>query len=323
MKKTILAIATAGALAIATALPASAAPLADGADFPIVNGVTWGGFNESSFMIDDAETNSDIDAFDGFGQFEWYIEQGDQWSSDVQCFNADVTEDAGHPGDYVLTCDSDDDIFDVAGFNSKVSGRLYAEGDMMRLEYTLTNTSNSTQNVSWWSQTSYGDSSLADSAETDLARGFDIQNAGYGYDEGVAFGLPGAAQSPDDLGVINVTNDYIEVYGPEAFHALAPGKSITIVLFFFHAMAGTTAPLPSDSYDSLTGWATDWFSDWNERLSRGISDDVFVGNWMTTDPSASTDLAETGVDATAGLGFGVLALATGGALVVARRRRNA
>lgn len=73
MKKMILALATAGALAAATALPAAATTIAVGDRFTAVNGVTWGGVENDYFNISDAETGSENDAFDGFGRFEWYV----------------------------------------------------------------------------------------------------------------------------------------------------------------------------------------------------------------------------------------------------------
>lgn len=325
MKKFIVAFAAAGALTAATALPATATAISDGDSFPTVNGVTWGDIYADEygdgFNVDDAYTSDENDAYDGAGYFQWYEAAGDQWSDYVTCFGGDITEDADHPGDYVLTCDPDVDLF--TGLTSQVAGRLYAEGDMLRLEYTLTNTSNSTLDVSWASENYYGDSSIDDSPGLDLERGFDIQNATYGYDEGIAFGLPGAPQTPNDLGVIDVDNDYLTVWGPETYHALEPGKSVTIALFYFHDMAGSTNPYPSAESANLSEWATTAFADWNERLSRGIADDVFVANWMDEAPATDNGgLANTGTDVTGALALGGAALVAGAVAVIARRRRT-
>ena len=325
MKKMILALAAAGAIVATAALPAAAAPIADNEDFPAVNGVTWRWFHDDNFAISDAETASYNDAFDGVGNFEWYSD-ADNWSDYVTCLNADVTEDSGHPGDYILTCDSQDNVsLNVStDVTSRIAGRIYAEGDLLRLEYTLTNNSDTAVDFSWWSQTAYGEAYIDDDAATDLTRGFDIQNADYGYDEGFAFGLPGAAQTPDNLDEITANNDYVEVYGPETYQTLEPGKSMTIVLFYFHDMGGSTAAYPSATYDNLSLWASDQFSTWDERLSRGIASDVFVANWMTEAPSNTDDsLAGTGMDSTGALALAGVSLVAGAAAMIVRRRRTA
>ncbi len=336
MKKFIVALAAAGALTAATALPVSADPLADGDYFPEVNGVTWGMFHEDEggdgFNIDDAYTDIQNDAYDSAGYFAWYDVAGPNWSDYLTCMNADLSAATDVTSDYILTCDTQLDVF--PDIDSEISGRLYGEGDLFRLEYTLTNNSDLDFDFSWNSQSNYGCGIDEDENTVDFARGFDIQSydadcTNQSYYDGIAFGTPGARLYPTDDGSVDTIDDRADIYGPVDAHVvLTPGESATVVIFLFHGMTGSDNGYPSDSFGSLTEWAADQFAAWpDERLTRGIADPDIVANWTSTDPSdpstpENRGLASTGVDATGSITFGVLALAAGVALVFARRRRT-
>lgn len=328
MKKMLGALAAASALAAGTAMPAVAVALNDTDNLPTVNGVTWGDFYEDEFgggfNIDDAWTGDAEDAFDGAGYFRWYDVTAESWGGYVTCANGDISAASDSSGDYVLTCDSQTDYF--AGIDTDVAARLYAEGDMMRFEYTMTNNSDAAFDLAWESDTSYGEAAEDDSVSVDHMRGFDIQWNGIAYAEGVAFGLPGSLSYPDDEGLLDIGDDYANIYSPELAATIEPGESVTVVVFLFHDMEGSSTPYPSADYESLTVWADATFADWttDERLARGIADDVFVVNWMTEAPTVDAteeDLASTGTDITGALALGGSALVAGAVAMTVRRRR--
>lgn len=334
MNKLFVALAAASALTAASALPASATAINDGDYFPEVNGVTWGDFYQDEyadgFNVDDAYTDDQNDAFDGAGYFEWKDVSSDSWSDYVACFDSGLDAATDGTGDYILTCAPDTDIFD--GIDSQVAGRLYSEGDMFRFEYTITNNSDADFEFGWYSETQYGCGIEDDNETTDLARGFDIQTydsscISQDYAQGVAFGKAGAASYPDTVDALDIADDEAIVYGPaENNVVLAPGDSATIVIFVFHQMDGSDNGYPSDDYGFLTGWADDAFASWtaDPRTARGIADDVFVANWMTEAPGATSDdnLASTGTDITGALALGGSALVAGAVAMIVRRRRT-
>ena len=332
MKKLFTALAAATALTAATALPASATVLADGDMLPTVNNINWGAFlrGDDGFSIEDAKAGDGTvatDAFDGFGRFQWYDVATTNWTDWVFCDDAVITAATDVNTDYVFTCDPELDVFD--GIDTDIAGRLYGEGDMVRLEYTITNNSGADFEFSWYSENNYGEGIEDDNETVDLARGFDIQTydgAYNNYPSGIAFGKQGSASYPDSEGAIDIADDYADINGPANDNVvLAAGSSATIVIFYFHAMDGSTNGYPSDDYDFITLWAEDAFASWSAdpRISRGIADDVFVANWMDEAPAAAaSELASTGTDATGTLALGAAALVAGAVAMIVRRRRT-
>lgn len=339
LKKTLGTLVATTALVALTALPAHAAPLANGDDLTPLNGVTYTNFYENSFEVDDAETTGTVsdDIYDGIGEFEWSDGAGN-WTDSLACYNADLSAATDDSGDQVLTCDSQDDIF--TGINSRVDARFFAEGDLVRFDYTLTNTTDTAFDYDWWSINYYGDAFSTMTSEEIIAAGYDVQE---GYDNGefvgTAFGLPGSTGYPTEAGLQwTGSGDQTEVEGfgtdsgGTVYGSLAPGTSVTVSIFVFHNSPTPVVPYPSAAFESLQLWAADTFDAFDGRLVRGIAEGTNVVNWGSIgsapveEPVEAPVLAKTGTDATATalVGFaGLAALVAGLGVVLVARRRTA
>jgi LPXTG-motif cell wall-anchored protein len=334
LKKTLGALVVTTALVTLAALPAHATPLDPGSNFSPLNGVTYGQFYEDSFFIRDASTTDgvSVNLFSNFGIFAWTDGSGSNLN-EVNCLNADVSSATDATGDQVLTCDSKDDIF--TGINSRVGARFFAEGDLVRFDYTLTNTTDTAFAYDWLSVNYYGSgvSTMSDQSSV----GFDVQRAGDLNFVGAAFGLPSSAGYPNFYGLNNLGyNGETSVrgfglgIGGTIAGSLAAGESATVSIFVFHNAAGSDVDYPSAAFDSLQLWAADTFDAFDGRLVRGFAPETNVVNWGTVavapveEPVVEPVLANTGTDGTvtALAGFaGLAALLAGLGVVVARRRR--
>jgi hypothetical protein len=340
LKKSLGVLATATAMVALTALPASAAPLVDGANIGPLNGVTYTNFTQNYFTIIDANTETSGPIYNEIGQFAWH--NATAWSDRLACLNSDLSDAADSTGDQVITCDTQTDIF--PGLDSTVGARLYAEGDMVRFTYTLTNTAETAVNYDWWSDNSYAEADKAMTKEEIAAAGYDV-NPGEDNDEfvGTAIGLPGSDGYPTEAGFTaagDSNHTSVEGFGIDynnavALGSLAAGESVTIAIFVFHAVPDSIVPFPSAAFSSLNEWAADTFDAFDGRLTRGIAAGVNVANWgtipaevvptPTAEPVATPVLAATGFNTLALTltAFASLAALLAGLSIAAVRRRTA
>ena len=323
MKKSIFAGATAVALAAVSATAATAAPHVDGTDI-IAGTSTWTEVYTDQFYIDDMTTDASSDIWDSIGYFQFWDITTDTWV-DMGCPNADLVVADDATGDQVLTC-GPTTVSETLEAN--MSARFYADGDMVRFAYTLTNISDSAVGYDWWAWGEYGDSFETMDPTVVDAQGWEVEE-GYDNNEhvGSAWGLAGSDGFPlylednaDDNFSFAGTND------TENNLTIGAGESVSYVFFAFHdAPTEGDNTYPSNDFVSLEAWAADTFDAFDGRLIAGLPTDIPVLNWgwggETTVEAEEEALAETGTE-TGALLAGGAALVLGAAAVFAIRRRT-
>ncbi|MFM2412276.1 MAG: hypothetical protein RLZZ587_609 [Actinomycetota bacterium] len=272
------------------------------------------------------------------------------------CASADKVTDTV-TGDIIVTC-TPDAGFDLSGDGSDMVDyvteyRMFNEGDngaQIRVSMILTNNDDHAIDFGWQLDVSFGEcesglTSTGDGDDTwELSDGWiDCASDGTWTDAGDIIGAEapvtfayGHADAADfvessslDDNTIPDDNSYLwsDEDADSDYSSIAVGET-QIFSYFAATVRGPEAPAAYTTAleQQLATYSDCAYSDGlGSRLLAGL--DATPENWVGGGPNCelapAPELAETGVDATAGLGFGVLALAAGGALVVARRRRNA
>lgn len=249
--------------------------------------------------------------------------------------------------DKVVTCDQT--VQTPWGLSITSDVRVLAPGDLARMTFFVTNTTDAPVALGYQYTWNYGESvAHYRSSEPDTAQATD-ENAGFlanpdvwsfnrsELSAGVAWGILGQPL----LGTSSSHSGYDEASVqllPSAGRTIAPGDTVAIA--FFHKMrqplaldfgseqvdptatepTATPVPQPVSSHvaDTPASIMAE-FASFSGRLTRGLPADVTVGNWQT---AADPELAETGAVRDGALLVGGLAaalLAAGIALFIGRR----
>lgn len=264
------------------------------------------------------------------------------------CSGVTVTEGT----DDVVACT--DVVTTPWGFSATSAARILAPGDLLRLDFVVTNVTTAPVRLDYSYNSDWGsiDSLVGSSAPTTV----DAPPSGLSSDDvwayitgaegttpsGLAWGRAGAAssQQPDFGG------DEISIVADGSGALVAPGE--TVVVSFFSKLVrpdvlvrgdvlvpGVTEAspaadaLPQPAASPTSAPVTDImaeFAVFDGRLTRGLPANATVVNWQPVESGVTSDdgpeLADTGVDAIAASAIGLLALVlvTVGAGFVTRRR---
>ncbi len=236
--------------------------------------------------------------------------------------------------------------------------RVLAPGDLARMTYLVTNTTDEAMVFGYRYLWEYGDSTgHVRSTEPTIVQETAVDNEGFlespdvwsynignnTLNAGVSWGITGQPFAAVDSGHNGYTEAYVELL-PSAGRTIAPGE--TIALAFFHkvqvpepnvifpseevsASAADTAsepaamPVPQPASSHLAETPASFmaeFGSFTGRLTRGLPVGVTVGNWQ---PAAESELADTGAGIDESLLMGGIAaalLGVGAALLIGRRR---
>jgi len=260
--------------------------------------------------------------------------------------------------DFVVSCD--DTTTTPWGLEITSEVRVIAPGDLARMTFLVTNTTDEALAFGYRYLWEYGDSTghvrsteptiVQDTAEDNdgLLDSPDVWSYNIGnntLNAGVSWGIDGQPFSAADSGHNGFTEAYVELL-PSVGPTIAAGE--TIALAFFHkvqvpepnvifppeevsaATADSTSelaempvPQPASSHSAETPASfMAEFANFSGRLTRGLPTGVTVGNWEAT---AAPELADTGAGVDESLLMGGLAaalLGLGAALMIGRRRSS-
>lgn len=245
----------------------------------------------------------------------------------------DITTDTN--GDQVVTgtgtfSANDGDV------DATVEYRAYAAGDLLRTTYVLTNNTGSAITVepSIYEDPSDNSSDSATTSSGDLTVGtddywyttFDSTTPSVVYSK--FWGAPDYVSVTNTGGLDISTNESSETV---TFGTVTIAAGASFQWIVFHSLKGYALDDDADTQDgnaiAAGQAAVDEFGGANpslsgsERLTYAL-DTSIASNWFPAQTETAPDpaLAETGADLAAPLGFAVLALFAGAAVVIARRR---
>lgn len=260
------------------------------------------------------------------------------------CTGVTITEGT----DFVVACN--DTVTTPWGLSVTSAARILAPGDLLRLDFVVTNTSEATvrldysYNSDWGAITEFVRSSEPSTVDTDPGElePADIWAYVVGDEgttpSGLAWGIDGAAATA----VPSFGGDEITITAEGTGATVAPDE--TVVVSFFHKLAvpdpivilppddvstevSSAASEPAPAVTSAAAPASHVMAEFalfEGRLTRGLPADVTVVNWQaaadddTDEPGA--ELADTGVDAHAAFVAAVALLGLGSLLLLGRRR---
>ena len=257
------------------------------------------------------------------------------------CTGVTITEGS----DFVIACN--DTVTTPWGLSATSSARILAPGDLLRLDFVVTNTSDEpvrldySYNSDWGAITELVRSSEPSTVDTDPGElePADIWAYVVGDEgttpSGLAWGIDGAAATA----VPFFGGDEIFIIADGTGATIAPDE--TVVVSFFHKLAvpdpivilppdesSTEAPADGDAEPALSSAAAPAsevmaeFANFDGRLTRGLPTDATVINWQpvaeVTDDEP--ELADTGVDAHAALFAAATLLGLGALLLLSRHR---
>jgi len=335
IRKKILAIsATTCALLVGSVLPAHATPW-DGSDI-IVGNQASGTYTGWSFYSDpyighgyryvSGVTDFDNVVCEGV-QFNIDGNEPDLFGTTSNLSDSDWDLVTDPSGDQVMTVAAQFSTDSSAVIGADIEYRFYAEGDLARATYVLTNDTGSaiTFTPSYDEGSSldnYGEGSTSDGDQTFEVSDWWLTVYDSGYPTVVATWLLGAPdllsiESIDegDSGVVT-EGGYVEATMSDV--TIQPGASVQFV--FFYAMnvysqgAGAAASAAAADDAVISGYASGHLTG---RFLRGLDETVPGAN-----VHLGAALAETGVDAS-GIAIGGAMLAAAGIAFVATRRRKA
>ena len=250
--------------------------------------------------------------------------------------------------DFVVSCNEASTTAWGLEITSEV--RVLAPGDLARMTYLVTNTTDEALDFGYRYLWEYGDSSgHVRSTEPTIVQDTAVNggvldspdvwsyNIGNGtLNAGVAWGIGGQPFTAADSGHNGYTEAYVELL-PSAGRTIAPGE--TIALAFFHKVqvpevvvilppeevSAESADAPTSALeaantptDTASQFMTE-FATFTGRLTRGLPTGVTVGNWQ---PAAVPELADTGAGVDESLlmaGLAASLLGAGAALLIGRR----
>lgn len=346
-------------LVVLSGTTAVAAPFDPDTESIRIEPFTWQ-FASSPFGVGSASYSAGgttySDAWDSSVLSVWSEDENNEATSvptEFACSSPDL-DGSDLSGDVIVSCDA---ITSTVGLVVDGEARLYAEGDLVRMLYVISNPSAAAISFSYsYAVDFYGGlSHRASSTAPALAIGtvltaddvwvYNAQPAS--LNSLVAWGLPSAGAGVErvrewDTSTVLLVNDR-DVDGEQI--AVEPGQALALAFFHKVDPVGTTAsrseftdvsagadagaalePASVSSSEAIAT-ATDEFSTFEGRLSEGIAKDLFVANWqpLPIDADGSPELADTGSDSgvvTVALGTGAVLLALGLLMLVWRRVRR-
>lgn len=346
LKKTLAITGVSAALIAGCAFPAAAAPadftggyvyVGTDYDFTYWDLDTDGGISHSGIVHDD-DADGQYDAGDDYEFDRVWCGTSGGLELDGNGFSSDATEqiDTDSNGDQVVT----GAMANWRGLSATAEFRAYAEGDLLRTTYVLTNNTNSaitvtpsttddTSDSSGEGTTMSGDSTfeLTDLWWTQYSTAYLSENW---WDTSDHFPSVVFGRYYGSVGSVTLTSDtafdpFADTYDDVVFGdvTIQPGASYQFVFFYqmlsFDQSAGYGAATDAAAL-AVSNHAADEFGGTNPalsgRLARGL-DLTIASNFA---PATTPDLASTGFDAS-GLGLAGAVLALAGAAVIVRRRK--